>query len=261
MVPVNSQVTEANPEDMNVDTEDIIEEDTGLTQQIRTVNPSPTLREAPGTDHRGPDAWPWSVDDEVSNPEYPEQQNDLDNNPDDNSQTVSSPADTPEVPQSDNDDPDEPDDTGYPDTLEIGTGTARDPDPTIYSGVGQEGTRRYKKGNSGSEKATQSKNKPGGTKDDDVGTIPYAPVIDVFLRKPRRGRPPGVKLKNTARVRFEEPDLDSKLRVCFFFSLFVEIQSQLSESMRSFPDTNVKTRILHKTTLKFGFARFGFNFN
>ena len=51
MVPVNSQVTEANPEDMNVDTEDIIEEDTGLTQQIRMVNPSPTLTEASGTDH------------------------------------------------------------------------------------------------------------------------------------------------------------------------------------------------------------------
>ena len=45
-----------------------------------------------------------------------------------------------------------------------------------------------------------------------MGTIPYAPVLDVFLRKPRRGRPPGVKLKNTARVRFEEPILDSKLR-------------------------------------------------
>ena len=45
-----------------------------------------------------------------------------------------------------------------------------------------------------------------------MGTIPYAPVLDVFLRKPRCGRPPGVKLKNTARVRFEEPILDSKLR-------------------------------------------------
>ena len=43
MLPVNSQVIEAKPEDINVDTEDIIEEDTGLTQQIRTVNPSPTL--------------------------------------------------------------------------------------------------------------------------------------------------------------------------------------------------------------------------
>ena len=32
MLLVNSQVTEANPEDTNVDTEDMIEEDTGLTQ-------------------------------------------------------------------------------------------------------------------------------------------------------------------------------------------------------------------------------------
>ena len=67
-------------------------------------------------------------------------------------------------------------------------------------------------GSSGSEKATRSKNKPGGTKDNDVGTIPYAPMLDVFLRKLCCGRPPGVKLKNTARVRFEEPILDSKLR-------------------------------------------------
>ena len=73
--------------------------------------------------------------------------------------------------------------------------------------MGQEGTFTPhketpipEKGNSGSEKATQSKNKPGGAKDDDVGTIPYAPVLHVFLRKPRRGRPLGVKLKNMARV-------------------------------------------------------------
>ena len=37
MVPVISQV---NPVDMDMDTENIIEEDTGLTQQLRTVNPS-----------------------------------------------------------------------------------------------------------------------------------------------------------------------------------------------------------------------------
>ena len=108
MVPVISQATEANPEDMNMDIEGTVEEDTGLTQQLRTVNPSP-LREVPGTDQQGADAWPWSDDDEVSNPEYPEQQ-------------------------------------------------------------------------------------------------------DVFLRKPRCGRPPGVKLKNTARVRLEEPIADPKFR-------------------------------------------------
>ena len=64
----------------------------------------------------------------------------------------------------------------------------------------------------GSERNTRSKNKPRGTKGEDVWTIPYAPVLDVFLRTPRRGRPPGVKLKNTARIRSEEPILDSKLR-------------------------------------------------
>ena len=73
--------------------------------------------------------------------------------------------------------------------------------------MGQEGTFTPhketpipEKGNPGYEKATQGKNKPGGTEDDDVGTILYAPVLDVFLRKPGRGRPPGVKLKNMARV-------------------------------------------------------------
>ena len=124
MVPVISKVTEANPVDINMDTEDIIEEDTGLTQQLRTGNPS-SPREVPGTDQQGADAWPWSDDDEVSNPEYPEQQDDLGNNPEDSSLTVSSPIDIPEVLHPDIDDPDEPVDTGYPDTLEIGTGTAQ----------------------------------------------------------------------------------------------------------------------------------------
>ena len=117
------------------------------------------------------------------------------------------------------DDPDEPNDTGYPDTLEMGTGIAQDPDPATCPGAVQEGTFTPCKetpspgtDSSGSEKATRSKNKPGGTKDKDVGTIPYAPVLDVFLRKPHRGRPPGVKLINTARVRFEVPILDSKPR-------------------------------------------------
>ena len=212
MLPVNSQVTEAN-------SEDIIEEDTGLTQQIRTVNPSPTLREVPGTDHQGADSRPWSDDDEVSNPKYPEQQNDSDNNPEDNSQTVSSTADVPGVLQSDNDNPDEPDDTGYPDTLEIRTGTAQDPDPATYSGVGQKvylrPTRRpryLKKVTQGLKRPPRVKVNQGGTKNDYVGTIPYAPVLDVFFRKPRRGTPPGIKLKNTARVQAKEPRLNSKHR-------------------------------------------------
>ena len=100
MVPVISQVTEANPVNMHMDTEDIIEKDTGLTQQLRTGNPS-SLREVPGSDQQGADAWQWSDDNEVSNQEYHEQQDDLGNNPEDSSPTVSSPVDIPEVLQSD----------------------------------------------------------------------------------------------------------------------------------------------------------------
>ena len=172
MVPVISQV---NPVDMDMDTENKIEEDTGLTQQLRTVNPFP-LREVPGTDQQGADAWPWSDDNEVSNPEYPEQQGDLGNNPEDNSPTVSSPVDIPEVLQLDIDDPDELDDTGYPDTLEIGTGTLQDPDPETCPDAAQEGTFMPRKvtplpgtGSSGSEKAIRSKNKPGGDRGQQCG--------------------------------------------------------------------------------------------
>ena len=91
------------------------------------------------------------------------------------SPTVSSPVDIPEGLQSDIDDPDEPDD-------------------------------------SGSERNTRGKNKPGGTKDDNVGIITLAPVLDKILGTQRHERPPGVKLKNTARVQFEEPISDSRLR-------------------------------------------------
>ena len=62
------------------------------------------------------------------------------------------------------------------------------------------------------EIAQGPKGTPGGTKVVDVGIIPHAPVLDEILRTQCHGRPPGVKLKNTARVRFEEPILDSKLR-------------------------------------------------
>ena len=120
LLPVISQDAEVNPGDTNIGTEDIIEEDTGLTQQISTINPSPTLREVPGTDQQGTNNSPWLDEDKVSNPEYPEQQNDSDNNPGDSNTT-----DDPEVFQSHNpDNPEEPNDTGYPDTLDISTGTA-----------------------------------------------------------------------------------------------------------------------------------------
>ena len=43
-----------------------------------------------------------------------------------------------------------------------------------------EETLTPEKGNSGSEKATQGRRKPGGTKDDYVGTIPHTPALDEF---------------------------------------------------------------------------------
>ena len=51
MVPVIEQATEANPVEATIDTEDVIEEDTGLTQQLRSEN-------TPGTDHQEEDDWP-----------------------------------------------------------------------------------------------------------------------------------------------------------------------------------------------------------
>ena len=75
MVPVVSPDTEDNPEDINVDIEDI-EEDTDLTQQMITVNPTPPHKEVPGTDQQDTDPSPWSDEDKVSSPEYPEQPND-----------------------------------------------------------------------------------------------------------------------------------------------------------------------------------------
>ena len=71
MVPVIEQVTEANPVEATVNAEDVIEEDTGLTQQLRTENP-PTHKDTPGTDYQEEDDW--SGSNEVSNSEYPEQQ-------------------------------------------------------------------------------------------------------------------------------------------------------------------------------------------
>ena len=178
MLPVISPDTEVNPEDINIGIEDIIEdieEFTGLTQQMITVNPSPTLKEVPGTDQQDTNPSPWSDEDEVSNPEYPEQQNDSYNNPGNISQAVSNTKDDPEVSQSHNEDPEEPNDTGYPGTLDISTGTTQNSDPSTHSDMGQEGTfrptRTPEKGHPGSEKATQGRRKPGGTKDDYVGTI------------------------------------------------------------------------------------------
>ena len=180
MLPVISQDTEVNPEDINIGIEVIIEdieEDTGLTQQMIMVNPSPHSKRSQVQTNKDTNPSPWSDEDEVSNPEYPDQQNDSDNNPGNISQAVSNTTDDPEVSQSHNDDPEEPNDAGYPETLDISTGTTQNSDPSTHSDMGQEGTfrptRTPEKGHPGSEKATQGRRKPGGTKDDYVGTIPF----------------------------------------------------------------------------------------
>ena len=89
MVPAMEQGTEANPVEVTVDTEDTIEEDTGLTQQFMTENP-PTSKETPGIDQEDAEAWLWP--DEVSNSEYPGQQDHQVGNPEENSSIVSNPA-------------------------------------------------------------------------------------------------------------------------------------------------------------------------
>ena len=70
MVPVMEQGTEANPLEVTVDTEDTIEEDTGLTQQFRTDNPL-ISKETPGIDQEDTEAW--LCPNEVSNSEHPGQ--------------------------------------------------------------------------------------------------------------------------------------------------------------------------------------------
>ena len=235
-------------------------EDTGLTQQLRTANPS-ILREVPGTgtDQQGADAWPWLDEDEVSNSGYSGQQDHQGSEPEEGSPTVSSPVDIPEGLQSDNDDPGDPDDTWYPDTLEIGTGTTQDSDQTTCPGAAQEGTTILSKepplprrDHSGSERTTRGKNKPGGTKDDDVGIIQFAPVSDEFSCIKRPGRPPGVKLKNTARVYFAEPVFDSKPRgendIINEFSSQPGVQgasSKQGETCESTSDTILLSKRLH----------------
>ena len=137
MVPANIPDPEANPEDINITIEDI-EEDTGLTQQPMMVNPAPPPEEVPGTDYHDTDPSPWSDEDEVSNPEYPEQPDDPDENPWSSSQAVSNTANELDVSQSQHDDPEVTNDTGYPDSQEINTGSLQNPDPTKSSDTGQD---------------------------------------------------------------------------------------------------------------------------
>ena len=105
---------------------------------------------------------------------------------------------------------------------------------------------------SGSERTTRGKNKPGGTKDDDVGKIPPVPVPDKFSCIKCRGRPPGVKLKNTAKLRFAEPVCDSGARgekdVIDEFSSQPGLQGVLSnqgETCRTTSDTILLGKTLH----------------
>ena len=173
MVPVMDQGTEANPVEVTVDTEDIIEEDTGSTQQFRVDNPL-ISKKTLGTDQEGTEAWLWP--DEVSNSEYPGQQDHQVGNPEENSLIVSNPAGILEESQSDIYDPDEQDDTGYPDTLELGTDLFQDSEQTECPGAAHKGTSLVAKEPSpaqdilsGSDRITRGKNKPGGTKDDGWG--------------------------------------------------------------------------------------------
>ena len=132
---------------------------------------------------------------------------------------VSNPAGILEDFQSDTDDPDEQDDTGYPDTLELGTDSFQDSEQTECPGAAHKGTSLVGKEPSpaqgilsGSDRTTRGKNKPGGTKDDAVGKKPPAPIPDEFSCLKHRGRPLGIKLKNTAKVRFAEPICNSDVR-------------------------------------------------
>ena len=85
MVPVIEQVTEANPVETTVDADDAIEEDTGLTQRLRTENQSMD------TDSQEQDDWPGS--NEVSYSEYPEQQDQQYSDSEDTASIVSSSID------------------------------------------------------------------------------------------------------------------------------------------------------------------------
>ena len=110
MVPVIEQVTEANPVETTVDADDVIEEDTGLTQQPRTENQSMD-KDTPGTDYQEEDDWPGS--NEVSYSEYPEEQDHQYSDSEDTASIVSSSIDPWDEYQLEIDDPDEPDTAEY----------------------------------------------------------------------------------------------------------------------------------------------------
>ena len=97
-------------------------------------------------------------------------------------------------------------------TQHINTGTTQNSDPSTYSDTGQEGTSTPHKETLIPAKGHPGFEKIGGTNKDYAGTIPHAPVLDEFWKKPPRRRTPGVRFKNTARVRINDPLLSPKLR-------------------------------------------------
>ena len=74
IVLANSASLEVDPEDDDLNIGEI-EEDTGLTQQLRILHPSLPLEEVQGThmEHLGTPSSPWSDQKDENDPEYPEQ--------------------------------------------------------------------------------------------------------------------------------------------------------------------------------------------
>ena len=116
----------------------------------------------PPKEFLGTDLSPWSDEDEVSDPEYPEQPDDPGKNPGSSSQTGGNTANEPDVTQSQHDDPEVTNDTGYPDTQDINTGNPQNLDPNKPSDTEQgsiptshQETLTPINGNPGFVKATQ----------------------------------------------------------------------------------------------------------
>ena len=126
MVPV---IEQTNPVETIVDADDVIEEDTGLTQQHRTENRSMD-KDTPGTDNQEEDDRPGS--NEVSYPEYPGEQ-DHQHGELDAATIVSTATDPWDEHEMEIDDPDEPD-PGYPDSIEVNVDIPQHPEETTRPG-------------------------------------------------------------------------------------------------------------------------------
>ena len=111
-------------------------------------------------------------------------------------QTVGNTANDPDVSQSQHDDPEVTNDTGY--TQEINTGRLQNPDLNnqiqsreVYQlPTSHQETLTSINGNPGFEKTTQGSQHSGGINRNNLDVIPHAPVLDEFLKKQHRGRPP-----------------------------------------------------------------------